>query len=229
MEIDLTPRSAAASRVSLSIIIMPGQANPYGTLHGGVMLRLADECGAIAALRHVGAGQITTAAMDSMIFLGPVFVGERVEVIAEVTYVGRSSLESRIEIFAEPLERADRRKIGVGYGLYVALDDNAQRHEQVPPLLSETAADHRRDEFARARQVIRLARRAEARAEARPSGSREIPSEIRRAWTESFLGGLLRIFHLGHGGRRGSGELELRYRCITVDRLAVRLLVVPTR
>src|SRR5271165_1014894 len=161
MEIDLTPRSAAASRVSLSIVIMPGQANFYGTLHGGVMLRLADECGAIAALRHVGHGQITTAAMDSMIFLG-----ERVEVIAEVTYVGRSSLESRIEIFAERLERADRRKIGVGYGLYVALDENARRHEQVPPLLSETAADHRRDEFARARQAIRLARRAEVRAEA---------------------------------------------------------------
>ena len=166
MEIDMTPRPAAASRVSLSIVIMPGEANFYGTLHGGVMLRLADECGAIAALRHVGHGQITTAAMDSMIFLGPVFVGERVEVTAEVTYVGRSSLESRIEIFAERLERADRRKIGVGYGLYVALDDNARRHEQVPPLLSETAADHRRDEFARARQAIRLARRAEIRAEA---------------------------------------------------------------
>ena len=165
MEIDLTPRPAAASRVSLSIIIMPGQANPYGTMHGGVMLRLADECGAIAALRHVGHGQITTAAIDSMIFLGPVLVGERVDVTAEVTYVGRSSLESRIEIFAEPLKRADRRKIGVGYGLYVALDDQAQRHEQVPPLLSETAADYRRDEAARARQAIRLARRAEAQAE----------------------------------------------------------------
>ena len=114
MEIDLTPRSAAASRVSLSIVIMPGQANFYGTLHGGVMLRLADECGAIAALRHVGHGQITTAAMDSMIFLGPVFVGERVEVIAEVTYVGRSSLESRIEIFAEPgtsRQAQDRRRL----------------------------------------------------------------------------------------------------------------------
>ena len=72
MEIDLTPRPASASRVSLSIIIMPGEANPYGTMHGGVMLRLADECGAIAALRHVGHGQITTAAIDSMIFLGPV-------------------------------------------------------------------------------------------------------------------------------------------------------------
>jgi acyl-CoA hydrolase len=166
MEIDLTPRAAATSRVSLSIIIMPGQMNPYGTMHGGVMLRLADECGAIAALRHVGHGTITTAAIDSMIFLGPVFVGERIEVTAEVTYASRSSVESRIEIFAEPLMcAADRRKIGVGYGLYVALDDQAQRHERVPPLLSETAADHRRDEAARARQAIRLARRAEAKAE----------------------------------------------------------------
>lgn len=165
MEADLSPRPAAASRVSLSIIIMPEQANPYGTMHGGVMLRLADECGAIAALRHVGHGKITTAAIDSMIFLGPVLVGERVEVTAEVTYAGRSSIESRIEIFAEPLERASKRKIGVGYGLYVALDDQAQRHERVPPLLSETAADHRRDEAARARQAIRLGRRAEAQAE----------------------------------------------------------------
>ena len=94
MEDDSTPRAASASRVSLSIITEPGQANPYGTLHGGVLLRLADECGAIAALRHVGHGQITTAAIDSMTFLGPVYVGERVELIAEVTHTGRTSIES---------------------------------------------------------------------------------------------------------------------------------------
>src|SRR3974390_3406856 len=123
MASDLFPRAASASRVSLSIIIMPGQANPYGTLHGGVLLRLADECGAIAALRHVGHGQITTAAMDSLTFLGPVFVGERVEVFAEVTHVGRTSIESRIEIYAEPLEKAVKRMVGVGYALYVALDE----------------------------------------------------------------------------------------------------------
>jgi uncharacterized protein (TIGR00369 family) len=114
---ELPARPAAASRVSLSIITVPGQANPYGTLHGGVLLRLADECGAIAALRHVGHGQITTAAIDSMTFLGPVYVGERVELTAEVTYAGRTSIESRIEIYAEPLEKAERRKVGVGYAL----------------------------------------------------------------------------------------------------------------
>jgi uncharacterized protein (TIGR00369 family) len=165
MEIELTPRPASASRVSLSIIISPGQTNPYGSMHGGVMLRLADECGAMAALRHVGHGQITTAAIDSMVFLGPVFVGERVEVNAEVTYVGRSSIESHIEIFAEPLVRAEKRKIGVGYGLYVALDDQSRPHNRVPPLLSETTAEHRRDEAARARRQHRLSRRAEAQAE----------------------------------------------------------------
>jgi uncharacterized protein (TIGR00369 family) len=162
MEDDLTPRAATASRVSLSIITEPGQANPYGTLHGGVLLRLADECGALAALRHVGHGQITTAAIDSMTFLGPVYVGERVELIAEVTHTGRTSIETLIEIFAEPLERAERRKVGVGYGLYVALDDQGLQPHPVPPVLCETEADRKRGEAARARQAVRLARRAEA-------------------------------------------------------------------
>jgi uncharacterized protein (TIGR00369 family) len=158
-------KSAADSRHRLSIITQPGQANPYGTLHGGVLLRLADECGAIAALRHAGGGRITTAAIDSFAFLCPVYVGERVELCAEVTHVGRTSLEARIEIHAEPLERAERRLVGVGYGLYVILDEEG-KPRPVPPLLSITEADRRRDEAARARQAARLARRAEARREA---------------------------------------------------------------
>jgi uncharacterized protein (TIGR00369 family) len=160
----MAPRPASASRVSLSIITQPGQANPFGTLHGGVMLRMADECGAVAALRHVGRGQITTAAIDSITFLCPVYVGERVEIVAEVTHVGRTSVETLIEIYAEPLERNERRKVGSGYALYVALDDKGKRPHVVPRLLSETEADRIRDEAAAARQALRLARREEARA-----------------------------------------------------------------
>src|SRR4051812_36974615 len=88
---------AADSRLTLAIITEPGQANAFGTLHGGVLLRLADECGAIAALRHSGGDRITTAALDAMTFLGPVLVGERLEIVAEVTHVGRTSIEARIE------------------------------------------------------------------------------------------------------------------------------------
>jgi len=161
---EVPPESVPASRASLAIITEPGQANAYGTLHGGVLLRLADECGAIAALRHVGKGQITTAAIDSMTFVGPVYVGERVELCAEVTYVGRTSIETRIEIVAEPLERAEPRKVAVGYALYVALDDSGVHPQPVPPLLIKSEADRRVQEAAIARQAVRLARRSEARA-----------------------------------------------------------------
>ena len=155
-------RPASASRISLAIITEPNQANAFGTIHGGVLLKLADECGAVSALRHAGKGQITTAAIDSMMFLGPVYVGERVEIVAEVTYVGRTSIEARVEIFAEPYDRAEPRRVAVGYGLYVALDEQVRRPRPVPPLLIETEADRIRFEQARARQAIRLAHRAEA-------------------------------------------------------------------
>ena len=158
----LAARPASASRVSLAIITEPRQANAFGTIHGGVLLKLADECGAISALRHAGRGQVTTAAIDSLMFLGPVFVGERVEIVAEVSYVGRTSIETRIEIFAEPYERAEPRRVAIGHALYVALDKEDRRPRPVPPLLIETEADRLRMEQARARQAVRLARRAEA-------------------------------------------------------------------
>src|SRR3954470_5059433 len=153
---DLTPKPASASQMSLAMITNPGQANAFGTLHGGVILRMADECGAIVALRHAGGGRITTAAIDAMTFLGPVYPGERLEIDATVSYVGRSSIETRIEVFAEPLARAERRKVGGGFALYVAIDADGRPHA-VPPLLSETDADRARDEAARARQAARLA------------------------------------------------------------------------
>jgi uncharacterized protein (TIGR00369 family) len=156
-------RPSSDSRMTLAIIIEPAQANAFGTLHGGVMLKLADECGAIAALRHAGKGQITTAAIDSMIFLGPVYVGERVEISAEVTYVGRTSIETRIEICAEPIEVSHRRKVAVGYALYVALDDTGRLPRRVRPLLIDSEAARSAAAAGEARQKLRLARRAEAR------------------------------------------------------------------
>jgi len=155
-------KPASASRVNLAIITEPWQSNPNCTIHGGVILKLVDECGAIAALRHAGKGTITTAAIDSMVFLGPVYVGERVEISAEVTYVGRTSIETRIEVFAEPIASALKRKVGVGYGLYVALDEVDRRPQPVPPLLIETETDRLGLKAAQARQAARLARRAEA-------------------------------------------------------------------
>jgi uncharacterized protein (TIGR00369 family) len=154
----LTPRPASASRSSLAIITGPAEANPFGSIHGGVILRLADECGALAAFRHSGGPVVTTAAIDGFTFLSPVHVGERVELISEITYVGRTSMEARIDVYAESMSLPRPRKVGAGFGVYVALDAQGHPHP-VPPLLSETEDDHIRDLAAKVRQAARLARR----------------------------------------------------------------------
>ncbi len=155
---DLRPRLASASRSTLAIITDPSQANPFGSIHGGVILRLADECGALAAFRHSGGPMVTTAAIDGFSFIEPVHVGERVELISEITYVGRTSMEARIDVYAESMSHPNPRKVGSGYGVYVALTALG-KPKTVAPLLSETQDDARRDEAARARQAARLARR----------------------------------------------------------------------
>lgn len=159
---ELEPKPASESRTTLAILTEPGHANAYGLVHGGVILRLADECGAVAALRHAGGSRVTTAAIDSMTFLAPVRVGERVSVTAEVSHVGRTSIEARIEVDAEPLALAQPRRVAVGYGLYVALDE-AGRPRPAPPLPCLTEDDRRAAERAHARQAVRLARRNDAR------------------------------------------------------------------
>ncbi len=74
-------------------------------------------------------------------------------------------IETRIEVFAEKIETARKRKVGVGFGLYVALDEAGGRPSPVPPLLVETDAERAAQKSAQARQAARLARRQEARYE----------------------------------------------------------------
>ena len=155
-----TPKRAADSRASLAMLTRTEHTNAFGTVHGGVLLRLADEAGSLAALRHAPGRVVTTAALDSMTFLGPVQVGERLEAIAELTHAGRTSMEVRMELFAEPMMTFERRRVAVGFGIWVALDASG-KPTPVPQLLIETESDRLRAEAARARQADRLARRAD--------------------------------------------------------------------
>jgi uncharacterized protein (TIGR00369 family) len=164
---NLQPKPPSASRASLAIITDPSQANAFGIIHGGVILRLLDECGALAAFRHHGGASITTATIDGVTFLSPVRVGERVHLAAEITHVGCTSMEARIVVTAEPLAIAAPRKVAVGYGLYVALNEEG-RPVPVAPLLSNDEAETR---AAEERQRIRLARRSAAQRHPLPPSS----------------------------------------------------------
>ncbi|MFC9544316.1 hotdog domain-containing protein [Streptomyces sp. NPDC056956] len=60
----------AASRVTLAHIMSEHDTNLYGTIHGGVVMKLIDDAAAAAAGRHAD-GPPVTASVDGMAFLAP--------------------------------------------------------------------------------------------------------------------------------------------------------------
>jgi uncharacterized protein (TIGR00369 family) len=160
----MTDLDAAASdpvrserHVVLAQVMLPADANPSGDVHGGTLMKLADTAGGIAAVRHAKR-RVVTAIADSMTFEHPVKVGDLVLIDAEVSWVGRTSLEVEVSIFTEKVVTGERRRTSLAYFVFVALGADGRPHE-VPPLDLRTQAE--RDRFARAeeRRRFRLAQR----------------------------------------------------------------------
>jgi uncharacterized protein (TIGR00369 family) len=145
------------SCVTLSHMMGPQDANGLGNVHGGVIMKLADEAGGLAAMRHAQAPTVTVA-VDSMTFMHPIYIGNFVEFKAELTYVGRTSIEVRVEVIRENPISGERITSNTAYYVYVALDDNGTP-KAVPPLVYETDEQKARAEHAVERQAYRKQQR----------------------------------------------------------------------
>ncbi len=151
------PRTMQASRIQIAQLMEPGQANTQGNVHGGWIMKLADEAGALAAMRHAS-HKIVTVAIDRMVFRQPIRIGDLVILEAMVTYAGRTSMEIEVDVVAENPITRKRTQTNAAYLVYVAIDDQG-KPTQVPPLIAETPEEQARMEAARARQQARLAQR----------------------------------------------------------------------
>ncbi len=152
-----TPKkSMRASRVSLAQFMQPEHANPLGNIHGGWIMKLVDECGALACMSHART-RVVTVVMDQMTFRQPIKVGDLVTLTAEVTYTGRTSLEAEVLVEAENPITGVKTHTNRAYLVFVALDE--QGHPvAVPALEPETPEEVTRLEAARQRQALRLQR-----------------------------------------------------------------------
>ena len=151
------PKPVRASRIQLAQFMQPEHANSQGNIHGGWIMKLADEAGALASTRHA-AHRTVTVAIDQMVFHQPVHIGDLVIFNAEVTYAGRTSMEVEVQVTAENPILGDRVRTTTAYLVYVALDDHG-RPTQVPPLLAETPEEQKRLEEGQERQKRRLAQK----------------------------------------------------------------------
>jgi uncharacterized protein (TIGR00369 family) len=162
----LLGKPVRASRVTLSQLMQPEHANLRGNVHGGWIMKLVDEAGALAAMRHAQA-RVVTVGIDHMRFEEPIRIGDVVILEAEVSSVGRTSIEARVQVSAENPLTGHRTRTNEAYLVYVALDDDG-RPRPVPPLLAETDVEVRRQQAGAERQAYRRAQREAEKQEAAP-------------------------------------------------------------
>ena len=124
-------------------IVMPGDTNGNGRLFGGRLVEWIDIVAAVVARRHTNR-EVTTVAIDNLHFKSPAYINETVVLIGRVTYVGHTSLEVRVDTYAENLS-GERRAINNAHIIMVALDEK-ENPTPVPALLLEN--DEQRAEWA---------------------------------------------------------------------------------
>jgi uncharacterized protein (TIGR00369 family) len=151
----------AQRHIILAQVMLPADANAHGDVHGGTLMKLADTAGAIAAIRHARR-RVVTAIADSMTFEYPVKVGDLLLLDAEVSWVGRTSIEVEVSIATERVVTGERRRTSLAYFVYVALGDDGRPHP-IPPLELQSDADRQRFAQAEERRHFRLAQRSQHR------------------------------------------------------------------
>jgi uncharacterized protein (TIGR00369 family) len=148
------PKSIRASRISIAQLMQPEHANNLGNVHGGWIMKLVDEAGALTCMRHAQR-RVVTVAIDSMVFRQPIRIGDLIILNAEVAYTGRTSMEAEVQVQAENPITGERTHTNTAYLVYVALDDDGDPIP-VPPLKAETEEEKQKMEQANERQHRRL-------------------------------------------------------------------------
>ncbi len=155
-------RPAADSHATLAHWMGPLDANGAGFVHGGTVMKLCDEAGGLAAVKHSRC-RVVTASMDRMTFVVPIHVGELVIFQASVNAVWRTSMEVGVRVDAENPRTGRRRNSNSAYLTMVAVDEEGSP-VAVPALLASTAEERRRESEAQLRRRNRLAEREQIQA-----------------------------------------------------------------
>lgn len=103
-------------------VLQYGDINGQGALFGGRLLAWFDLMGGYAARRHASC-RVVTCAIDNQQFKEGARLDQMIYLESKVTYVGRTSMEVRVDAYAESLEGI-RKPINRAYMVYVAVGDD---------------------------------------------------------------------------------------------------------
>lgn len=94
--------------------------NGANRLFGGRLMSWIDEIAGITAMRHCE-GEVTTASVDNLKFKESAYLNDMVMITAKATYIGRTSMEVRVDSYIEersglrrPINRAYLTMVSIG-------------------------------------------------------------------------------------------------------------------
>ncbi|MFN0202692.1 MAG: acyl-CoA thioesterase [Bacteroidia bacterium] len=147
-------KKAADTFVSRTELVLPNDTNTLGNLMGGRLLHWMDIISAISA-QKASNRIVVTASMDFVEFQSPIKLGEIVYLEAKVTRAFTTSMEIRVDVWAENLQTEERRKSNSAYCTFVAVDQSG-KPIPVTQITAETPEEKEEFEHAQARREMRL-------------------------------------------------------------------------
>jgi acyl-CoA hydrolase len=103
--------------------VFPGRTNHHNTLFGGEALAWMDEVAFVCATRFCRKSLVTISS-DRVDFKEPIPAGSIVELVANVSTLGRTSLVVDVNVFVEGMHKDDKHKAITGSFKFVALDED---------------------------------------------------------------------------------------------------------
>jgi acyl-CoA hydrolase len=152
-------KTADSTAVEMTQLVMPQDANNWGTAFGGRILSWIDIAAAIAAGRHAE-GPVVTAAMDDVHFIKPINRGDVVCLKASINYVGRTSMEVGVRVEGQTWGGQSYHAL-TAYVTFVAIDGPDGDPRPVGGLTLVSEEDERRHAEATERMERRRERRAQ--------------------------------------------------------------------
>ena len=160
MESERKTKKVSDSLTEVTKLLQYKDINGYDRLFGGRLMEWIDEAAGIAALRHCG-GEITTACVDTLQFKHAAYLHDLVVIIAKVTYVGRTSMEVRVDSYVEDCKTGMRYLINHAYLTEVHVDSSGKPLPIEYGLELTNEVERAEWEGARKRIAVRKTRQAE--------------------------------------------------------------------
>lgn len=150
----IAAKSPKNSFTIMNELVLPNDTNTLNNLMGGRLLHWMDIAAAISAQKHCNR-IVVTASVDNVSFKQPIKLGDVITIEAKVTRSFHTSVEVRLDVWAENIPSGTRAKSNEAYYTFVALDQNGKTMP-VPELLPETEEEKELFNGALRRRQLRL-------------------------------------------------------------------------